>query len=205
MTVRTNPAALLIVDPQRDFCSPDGTYARHGIDISPMQRLLPHLAELMHACQQAGVSVIATQFTIVTDRKGVPLVGERLLAARPFLRKEGFRPGTSGHGVVDGLPVPDFLIEKPTFSAFYATRLDFLLTRLYVTRLLICGVGSNGAVETTLRDAQLRDYDMILVTDCTSGFRADLHELSMKSMATLARLLDSKAVIASLQRGEPDS
>jgi nicotinamidase-related amidase len=158
----------------------------------------------MHACQQAGVSVIATQFTIVTDRKGVPLVGERLLAARPFLRKEGFRPGTSGHGVVESLPVPDFLIEKPTFSAFYATRLDFLLTRLYVTRLLICGVGSNGAVETTLRDAQLRDYDIILVTDCTSGFRADLHELSMKSMATLARLLDSKAVIASLQRGEPD-
>jgi nicotinamidase-related amidase len=198
MTVRSHPAALLVVDPQRDFCSPDGTYARHGIDISPMQQLLPPLAELIRACQQAGVSVIATQFTILTDRRGVPLVGERLLAARPFLREEGFRPGTNGHGVVDSLPVPDFLIEKPTFSAFYATRLDYLITRLGVTRLLICGVGSNGSVETTLRDAQLRDYDMILVTDCTAGFRADLHELSMKNMATLARLLNSKAVIASL-------
>jgi nicotinamidase-related amidase len=205
MTVPIHSAALLIVDPQRDFCSPDGTYARHGVDISPMQRLIPPLAELIRACQQVGVSVIATQFTILTDRGGVPLVGERLLAARPFLREEGFRSGTSGHGVVDSLPVPDFLIEKPTFSAFYATRLDFLLTRLGVTRLLICGVGSNGAVETTLRDAQLRDYDMILVTDCTAGFRADLHELSMKNMATLAGQLDSKAVIASLQRGEPDS
>lgn len=196
--VQTDRLALLVVDPQVDFCSPDGLYARRGIDVAPIRRILPPLKELMGACQQRDVPTIATQFTILTDRRGRPLVGGALLAARPFLAEDGFRPGTPGHGLAEELPSPDFLIEKPTFSAFYASRLDFLLTRLEVARLLICGVGTNGAVESTLRDAQLRDLELVLVTDCTAGFRPDLHEISLKNMAPLARPLSSRAVVEAL-------
>jgi nicotinamidase-related amidase len=191
----------LVVDPQVDFLSREGLYARQGIDVEPVRSILAPVAELMRTCQSRGVPTVASQFTIVADRCGRPVLGSALLAARPFLAEAGFRPGTPGHAVVPDLPPPDFLIEKPTFSAFYASRLDFLLHHLEVDRLLICGVGTNGAVESTLRDAQLRDLELTLVTDCTAGFRADLHELSLRSIASLARLAESCAVIAALEGG----
>jgi nicotinamidase-related amidase len=196
--------ALLVVDPQVDFVSPDGLYARQGIDIESVRRILPPVAELLRACHGRGVPTVASQFTIVADRRGRSLLGAALLAARPFLAHDGFRPGTPGHSLALDLPRPDFLIEKPTFSAFYASRLDYLLSRLEVRHLLVCGVGTNGAVESTLRDAQLRDLELTLVSDCTAGFRADLHDLSLKSMATLARVAESRTVLRALAGGEEE-
>jgi nicotinamidase-related amidase len=197
MTTATDRLALLVADPQHDFCGTEGVYARHGIDVAPVRRILAPLNELMRACRGHDVPILATQFTILTDRRGRALVGEALRAARPFLAEEGFRPGTPGHGIVAELPPPDFLIEKPAFSAFFASPLDFVLARLGVARLLICGVGTNGAVESTLRDAHLRDLDLTLVTDCTAGFNRELHEISLKNMAPLARLASSQQLIAS--------
>ncbi len=197
-----NRLALLVVDPQVDFVSRDGLYARQGIDVEPVRQLLPPTAQLIRACQHHGVPTLASQFTIVADPRGRPLLGAALLAARPFLATSGFRTGTPGHALAPELPPVDFLVEKPTFSAFYASRLDFLLRHLGARRLWICGVGSNGAVESTLRDAQLRDLELTLVTDCTAGFRSDLHELSLRSMAALARVAQSSAVIAELSGGE---
>jgi nicotinamidase-related amidase len=190
--------ALLVIDPQVDFASPDGLYARHGINIDSVRRILPQVAELLRACQRRGIPTLASQFTIPADRGGRPVLGAALLAARPFLARDGFRPGTPGHALVSDLPPPDFLIEKPTFSAFYASRLDYLLGRLGVRHLLICGVGTNGAVESTLRDAQVRDLELTLISDCTAGFRADLHDLSLKSMAALAQVAESRSVLAAL-------
>jgi nicotinamidase-related amidase len=196
VTTATAGLALLVVDPQNDFCGADGVYARHGIDVAPVQRILAPLKELMRACRQDDVPLIASQFTILSDQRGRILLGAALRAARPFLAKEGFRPGTPGHGIVAELPPPDFLIEKPAFSAFFASRLDFVLTRLRITRLLICGVGTNGAVESTLRDAHLRDLDLTLVTDCTAGFDRERHEISLQNMAPLARFVSSQQLFA---------
>jgi nicotinamidase-related amidase len=190
--------ALLVIDLQVDFASPAGLYARQGVDIEPVRRIVEPTAELMRACLRRGVPTIASQFTIVADSRGRPLIGSALLAARPFLAKDGFRPGTPGHALITDLPAPDFLVEKPTFSAFYASRLDFVLGHLGVQHLMICGVGTNGAVESTARDAQLRDLGLTLVIDCTAGFRADLHELSIKSMATLAGTTESGAVMVAI-------
>src|SRR5262249_48653953 len=183
--VQTGRLALLVVDPQNDFCGTEGVYARRGIDVAPVRHILAPLNELMQACRQHDVPLIATQFTILTDRRGRAQLGEALRSARRFLAEEGLRPGTPGHGIVEELPPPDFLIEKPAFSAFFASRLDFVLGRLGITRLLICGVGTNGAVESTLRDAHLRDLDITLVTDCTAGFNRELHEISLRNMAPL--------------------
>lgn len=197
--------AVLVVDPQIDFCDPGGVYARHGIDIAPVRRILEPLSALMQACRTRSVPIIATQFTILDDHRGKALLGPVLLAARPFLASEGFRPGSPGHGIVPELPRADFLIEKPTFSAFFASRLDYLLDRLGVTRLLMSGVGTNGAVESTLRDAQVRDFELTLVTDCTAGFRQDLHDVSVKNMAGLARTAVSQAIIERLAESCPNA
>jgi nicotinamidase-related amidase len=195
--MKPSTLALLVVDPQNDFCGTEGVYARRGIDVTPVRRILAPLHELAQACRLHDVPIIASQFTILADRRGRALLGDAIRTARPFLAEEGFRPGTPGHAIVAELPPPDFLIEKPAFSAFFASRLDFVLARLGIARLLIGGVGTNGAVESTLRDAQLRDLGITLVTDCTAGFNRDLHEISLKNMASLARLVSSQELIVS--------
>ena len=79
----------------------------------------------------AGGLVIATQFTLVPGRHGgEPLISPHLKAMRPFLRKGDFLPGGWGHATVDALQPVDVVIEKIAYSAFYMTRLEWVLRKL---------------------------------------------------------------------------
>jgi nicotinamidase-related amidase len=190
-------AALLMVDLQKDFCEENGAYARNGIPISEIRKIIPPLREVVKACKREKIPVIASQYLILTDLEGQPLLSSQILKARPFLAKEGFRLGSPGFEIIEELPPPDYKIEKVAFSAFYNTRLEFLLRKLNITSLLIAGVGTNGAVESTVRDAHLRDYTIYLLEDCVAGFNPALHEASLKNMATLGQVINSSVVLSS--------
>jgi nicotinamidase-related amidase len=97
--------------------------------------------------------------------------------------------------MVEELPPPDYKVEKVAFSAFYNTRLEFILKKLNITTLLVSGVGTNGAIESTVRDAHLRDYTIYIVEDCVAGFNPALHEASLKNMAALGQVVSSKELI----------
>ena len=151
--MRLANTALLIVDLQNDFLHPRGAYARGGLanaDIAALPARLKPLADLV---RREGGFIVSTHFTLVPGRGGEPLISPHLRALRPFLRKGDFAPGAWGHALVDELAPSDFQIEKIAYSAFYMTRLEWVLRKAGVDKLIFGGIVTNGGVSSTARDA----------------------------------------------------
>ncbi len=186
--------ALLILDMQLDFCAPQGVYARNGLSSPGLTALIPRIAKLIERLRQADPTarIIASQFTVLTDGKDGPPIGlGHLTALRPFLLHEGFRLGTPGREVVPELRDYDFTLLKTRYSAFYGTPLEPILLALGVTRLIFTGIATNGAVEATLRDAAMRDYECVVLEDCCASFSPEQHHASLLNMASLGRVTSS--------------
>jgi nicotinamidase-related amidase len=190
--------ALLVVDLQNDFLHPDGAYARGGATSAAIAALPARVKPVMEAVRGAGGVVVSTHFTLIPGRDGKPLIAEHLKAVRPFLASGDFAPGGWGHAQVDELGPADYSIEKVAYSAFYATRLDWLLRKLGVTTIAICGIVTNGGVAATLRDGHVREYDMILLEDGCAAFDRRVHEAAVASLATAAHVLSCEMLVAAL-------
>jgi len=167
--------ALVIVDLQNDFLHPDGAYARGGQkndDIAALPGKIKPLADAMRRC---GGWIVSTHFTLVPGRGGEPIVSPHLLQLRPFLRKGDFVPGSWGHALVDELGPADLSVEKVAYSAFYMTRLEWLLRKCGIERLIVGGIVTNGGVASTVRDAHVRDIDVTVLEDGCATFSRELH------------------------------
>ena len=139
--------------------------------------------------------MVATQFTLVPGRGGGPMISEHLRALRPFLRRGDFLPGAWGHGVVAEVGMPDLAVEKVAYSAFYMTRLEWVLRRAGVTRLVVGGIVTNGGVASTVRDAHVRDMEVTVLADGSAAATPAVHEVAIEALrpvcrvATIAELL----------------
>lgn len=194
--------ALLVLDMQVDFCDPGGAYARNGLSSPLLAELIPRIAGVIRQVRQdSSARIIASQFTVLTDGKGGPPIGlGHLTALRPFLLQEGFRLGEAGREVVPELRDYDYTLLKTRYSAFYGTPLEPILLALRVSRLLFTGIATNGAVEATLRDAAMRDYECIVIEDCCASFRPEQHQASLLNMASLAKIIKSDELPATLHQ-----
>lgn len=191
--------ALLIVDLQNDFIHPDGAYAR-GNAVSDAAKALPaRLKPLADLVRAKGGVVAATQFTLVPGRGGEPLISPHLAQMRPFLRKGDFLPGGWGHRVVDALQPVDIAVEKIAYSAFYQTRLEWLLRKLGIERLIVGGIVTNGGVASTVRDAHVRDIDVTVLADGCAAPTPAMHDealAALKPVARIATIAEAMAEIA---------
>lgn len=178
--------ALLIVDLQNDFLHADGAYARGGANLPGAAALIANMKSVVDAMRAAGGWIVSTQFTLVPGRGGEPLISPHLKQLRPFLRKGDFQPGAWGHNLIDELAPADFIIEKVAYSAFYMTRLEFVLRKAGIDTLLVGGIVTNGGVASTLRDAHVRDFHAMLLTDGCAAFSKEAHEASIASLGTIA-------------------
>ena len=190
--------ALLLVDLQNDFLHPNGAYAR-GSAVPPEAAALPAcLAPLAHAMRQAGAWVAATQFTLVPGRGGAPMISPHLQALRPFLRQGDFLPGAWGHQVVDALHPLDLAVEKIAYSAFYMTRLEWVLRRAGITRLIVGGIVTNGGVASTVRDAHVRDLDVTVLHDGCAAPTPAMHDAAIEALRPVASIASIADVLATL-------
>ncbi|MCS6802225.1 MAG: isochorismatase family cysteine hydrolase [Chloroflexota bacterium] len=196
MTV-TRPV-LMVMDMQRDFCDPNGAYARHGFDVAAVQPLIPRIARVMNACRTHRIPIVATQLTVLTDLDGKAMGLGHLRQLRPWLEEEGFRAGTPGHALVADLPPPNYLVRKWGYSAMYQTELEKILTALGIETLVFTGIATNGVVEGTARDAIMRGWHVVTLTDCVASFSQALHEASLKNLANIGTLLTSDDFLAAL-------
>src|SRR5581483_6316679 len=132
--------ALVLIDDQRDFLHPDGWYAKSGIDISHMRRVIEPTQRLVAASRAARVPVIWTRH----GTRGVD-DGGPFMQLRPFLRDGGLRRGTWGYDIHDDLDVrpEDWIVEKIRLSAFFNTDLEVVLRGLRAETVLIGGVLTN--------------------------------------------------------------
>jgi ureidoacrylate peracid hydrolase len=181
--------ALLTIDLQNDFLHPDGAYGRAGQGADSILALPDRIAPLKQALTRAGGTYISAQFTLVPGRNDEPLIAAHLKKLRPFLTKGDFAPGEFGHALVDTLAPADFTIEKVAYSAFYQTRLEYILRAMKIDTLIIGGIVTNGGVASTVRDAHLRDIHTVLLSDGCAAFNEDVHEATLKSLGSVTEIV----------------
>lgn len=167
--------ALLVIDMQNAFVHDEGTLGASGVDVAPAQATVAPHRPLIEACKAAGMPVIWTLQVHLPADAG--RARKRLASHTARRKRVSALAGTWDAQLVDELADladdPTFVVVKHRFGAFYETRLDALLRMLGVEALLVTGVTANACVETSLREAYLRDYDVVAVTDCIAAVRPE--------------------------------
>jgi len=186
-----NPAAtaLLLVDLQNDFLHPDGAYGRAGQKSEAIAALPARLRPLAGAMRKAGGWIVSTQFTLVPGKGGAPFISDHLKKLRPFLTRGDFVPGGWGHRLVDELQPADLTIEKVAYSAFYMSRMEFALRQAGIETLIAGGIVTNGGVASTVRDAHVRNFQTVVLSDGCAAFRAEVHETAIADLATVSTVM----------------
>jgi ureidoacrylate peracid hydrolase len=178
-------SALVVVDVQNDFCHSDGAAAKMGLDISAVQEAVPKILELVGLARDADVPRIYLRGehshwfnTDVWLRRGAK--GHSIDAPKvPIVEA-----GSWGAGFFEVDPQPDELVvTKHRYSGFAYTPLELALQTLHTTNLVLCGTATNVCVEATARDAIMRGFYPVVVTDCVASGSADLHDAALKDMA----------------------
>ncbi len=169
--------ALVIIDMQRDFVEPGGFGAALGNDVHRLAPAIPANEKLLRAFRALGLMVIHTKECHRPDLADCP----------PAKRSRGDctlrigDPGPMGRILIEGEPGNDFIaplcpqpgelvIAKPGKGAFYATALQEELKKRGITHLLITGVTTEVCVQTTMREANDRGYECLLVEDATESY-----------------------------------
>lgn len=191
--------ALLTIDLQNDFIHPEGAYGRAGQGADSIAALPDRIAPLARAIQAKGGRYFSAQFTLVPDKDGEPLIAPHLKELRPFLGKGDFAPGSFGHTLVDTLQPADFVIEKVAYSAFYQTRLEYLMRAVGVDHLIVGGIVTNGGVASTLRDAHLRNIETVMLTDGCAAFRQEVHDATLLSLGTVTHQMSCADALAMIE------
>ena len=191
--------ALVLVDLQNDFLHPDGAYGRAGVTAPEIAALPARLKPVAEAMRRAGGWTVSTHFTLVPGRRGEPLILPHLKKLRPFLAKGDFVPGSFGHDLVAELKPADLTVEKVAYSAFYMSRMEFVLRRAGIDTLVFAGIVTNGGVASTVRDAHVRDFRAIVLADGCAAFSTAVHEATIASLASVVEIADCAQIIAALR------
>src|SRR5690606_29705196 len=146
-----------------DFLHPAGAYARGGQGTADIAALPGRVLPVAQALRAKRGWMISAEFTLVPGKDGEPFISPHLKAMRPFLGKGDFAPGSWGQALVDELQPADIRVEKVAYSAFYMTRLEWILRKAGIETLLVCGIVTNGGVASTVRDAHMRDFSTIVL------------------------------------------
>ena len=212
--------AVIVVDMQNHFTSPGGTFYNSGVDVQPVMSLVPTISRVVGAAREAGIKVVYVRTHLpdqplaASDER--PFVGS---TARwdAYLESSGGKPNpraieppkdrpTWNSEIVDGLELrpEDIIVSKTTFSGFYNTDLHEILQGRDISNLVFTGCTTSICVETTLRDARVRGYDCLALSDCVAEpigatFERTNHEASLHVMQTLLGwVTDSAAFLQAL-------
>ena len=169
--------ALVIIDMQRDFIEPGGFGETLGNDVSLLEAIVPACKAALAAWRTAGGLVVHTREAHRPDLTDCPPA--KLNRGNPRLRIGDEGPmgriliaGEPGNQIIPALaPAPgEIVIDKPGKGMFYATPLHNLLQQAGITHLLFMGVTTEVCVQTSMREANDRGYDGLLLTDCTESY-----------------------------------
>lgn len=183
-----NNAAFLLLDLQNDFLHPKGAYGRAGQSHPDIAVLPARLKPLVEQVREQGSLIGASLFTLVTGKGGEPIVSAHLKKMRPFLARGDFVSGGWGQQVVDELAPADFTVEKIAYSAFYMSRLEWILRHHNIKTLYCAGIVTNGGVASTVRDAHVREFDCVVLEDGCAAFSQDVHRAAIEGLRPVARI-----------------
>lgn len=182
-------AALVMIDMQRDFILPGGFGATLGNDVARLADCVRVARQLLDWCRARGVMIIHTKEAHAADLSDCPPA--KLQRGNPALRIGD--AGPMGRVLIDGEDGSDFVPElmplagetvivKPGKGAFYATDLGAILQRAGVTHLLLAGVTTEVCVQSTMREANDRGYECLLIEDATDSYFPEFKQATLAMM-----------------------
>jgi nicotinamidase-related amidase len=183
-----NNAALLLLDLQNDFLHSKGAYGRASQSHPDIAALPARLKPLVEQVRKQDGLIGATLFTLVAGKGGEPIISAHLKKMRPFLAKGDFVSGGWGQQLVDELAPADFTVEKIAYSAFYMSRLEWMLRHHSIKTLYCAGIVTNGGVASTVRDAHVREFDCVVLEDGCAAFSPDVHRAAIQGLRPVARI-----------------
>jgi nicotinamidase-related amidase len=203
--------ALVLIDFQRDFVDPGGFGEALGNDVSLLRRAVPPTQRVLEAARRAGLFVIHTREGHRADLADCPPsklargklengIGDPGPMGRILVR------GEHGHDLVDELkPIEgEPIVDKPGKGAFYATDLDSILTHQGIKQLVVCGVTTEVCVHTTVREANDRGYEALVLEDCVASYFPEFQEVGIKMIKAQGGIFgwvsSSEVFIAALER-----
>ena len=199
--------ALVVVDMQNDFCSPQGAVPKDRAEIPPLIRsCIGPQARLVQRAHEAGVLVVFVKDTTEPDcaSDSPARLYWKLQRAGVWPRSslpsvEHTIEGTWGHEVIDelkDLPPQSQVVRKTRSSAFFNTNLPSLLRSNSIETVIVTGAVTEGCVASTARDAQETDHYAVVPRDCVGSFSWDLQDAALKVLASRCEVVDSDQVLA---------
>ena len=201
-------AALVIIDMQRDFVEPGGFGAALGNDVSLLQAAIAPTRALLDAWRRKGWPVVHTRESHAPDLSDCPPAKRD--RGNPSLRIGDLGPmgrllvrGEPGCQIVDALaPVAgEIVIDKPGKGAFYATPLQGDLQRLGVTQLVFAGVTTEVCVQTTMREANDRGYECLIVEEATASYFPQFKASAIEMIVAQGGIVGWAAPLAAVLEG----
>jgi len=201
--------ALVIIDMQRDFVDPGGFGEALGNDVSLLRKAIAPTKKVLDTARARGMLVVHTREGHRPDLSDLPLskklrgrlkngIGDPGPMGRILVR------GEYGHEIVDALKpaTGEPVIDKPGKGAFYATDLDAMLHNRGIRQLVVCGVTTEVCVNTSVREANDRGYDCLVLEDCVGSYFPEFQIAALNMIKAQGGIFgwvsDSKRFLAAL-------
>ena len=176
--------AMIVIDIQVDFASPDGALGKAGVDMSAVQPAVAAAERLVGLARRAGVPVVfvGLQTSAALDS---PAWRERMRrrGGAPAEESAVCRAGEYGAEFVGPKPLPgELVIPKTRYSGFFGTNLAGGLKALGADTLVVCGLTTECCIDCTVRDAFHLDYHVFVVRDASAAYDAGVHEAALANL-----------------------
>jgi nicotinamidase-related amidase len=200
--------ALVVIDMQRDFLEPGGFGELLGNDVSLLRSTIEPTRRVLAAARAAGLFVVHTREGHRADLSDCP-PAKLTRGGKTFIGTDGpmgriLVRGEAGHDIIPELaPIPgEPVLDKPGKGAFHATDLDQLLRTRSVRTLLVCGVTTEVCVHTTVREANDRGYECVVLEDCVGSYFPEFQRVGIAMIeaqgAIFGWVSSSSAVVEAL-------
>lgn len=207
--------ALIVIDMQRDFLEPGGFGELLGNDVGQLARTISPTRRLLEAARAAQLLIVHTREGHRPDLRDCPPTKRARGRLTTGIGDEGpngriLVRGQRGHAIIDELaPAPgEVVVDKPGKGAFYATGLQELLHDHGVTSLLVAGVTTEVCVHTTVREANDRAFECLVLEDCVGSYSPELHDAGMAMICAQGGIFgwvgSSPDVLSALRKPQPD-